>query len=372
MSDQRTPMVLFVDDDPDRLQGLRIELDDRGARTSALHPAELEDADLDDVTLVSVDQYLGATWDDYLLRLQELSLAAKPADGLAVAAAITSRLRARDQLSSVALHTADIGRLGAGIPASHREPLLAAQHDLDWVFRFDGAIEGDLAGRIYALSAAVENLPSTWAASSDDFGSEWLGLPKDASWGDLALQQIEDCRPPTHALSANTGGRAVVRWLAQRILPYPTFLIDAQHCAVSLGATLESFLISADRLRGTAYAGPLRGFLGDRWWRAGIQFDIASVDPEGDAVTSSELLSKFNEEFGTDLVPLSHDRPVIAYDANGRALPEPIEQRDGVRLQPDGWPVFADDAWATRAATTDDPLLRALVAHAERESLEES
>ena len=372
MSDGQ-PAVLLVDDEPERLTGLRILLEQRGATTDAIDPVELEADQLDGVHLVSVDQFLGQRWDEYLnSSAVPSSLAAKPADGVAVAAALTSQLRAGNQHVSVSLHTAEIDRLGAGLPRAQREPLLAASHDLDWVFRFDQSAGGALADRMTALADAVLSLPRQWQASTDDFGTSWLQLPNDRSWTGYAIQQVEDCRPPAHGLSANTSGRSFVRWLAQRILPYPSFLLDRQHAAVLLGIRAGSFAPAAgDPLDACRYEGPLSEFLGDRWWRAGLQ-DLMYEAETDETESPGDRAAALGMMLGRQFEPLAQRRPVTAYDSEGQALDGAVEHEEAVRLQPDGWPVFADDPWAARSDVSVDERLRALVVHSDRERLSQT
>lgn len=372
MIDKGTSRVLLVDDEPGRLIGLQAQIEHLGATAEVVHPLDLESDQLADVHLVSVDQYLGPDWADYLASAAAPSTSAtRAADGIAVAAAINSQLRARQSVAAIALHTADIDRLGKDIPRRQREPLLSAHFDLDWVFRFDGTEPGEvLAVRLAALSDAVSQLPVPWSAASDDFGSGWLGLDSRTVWSKYALQQIEDCRPPAHALSANTHGRSVLRWLAQRILPYPSFLIDVAYVSVLLGATEASVQTSLAVVSQAQYAGPLADFDGSRWWRAGVQDLLFRADTDETALPS-ERVSALNAFLGSNLEALTLSQPVIAYDVEGRRLDAPSERRDAVRLQPDGWPVYADDPWALRTQISSDERLAALVVHADRTEAKE-
>jgi hypothetical protein len=366
--------VLFVDDRPDRLVGLRGMLADRGVRTDAVDPQELEVEQLADVHLVSVDQYLGDPWAAYLASPEgPQTAAARPLDGVAVAATIASQLAAAGTRAAICLHTAELEHLGEGVPAAHREALLAASHDLDWVFPFDGAAGAALAGRIVALAEAMAELPASWDAAAGDFGTTWLDLPTDEEWAKYAVQQVEDCRPPAHGLSSNTGGRAFVRWLAQRVLPYPAFLVDDLHAAVLLGVTPESLLTlvqaASEAVLPSRYDGPLTAFAGRRWWRAGLQDLLFRCDTD-EADPPPDRAAAISEHLGVEVGPLPVARPVVGYDADGRQLAAPLDRLDAVRLQPDGWPVFADDAWSSRAAAAQDAALRSLVVHADRTQLD--
>jgi CheY-like chemotaxis protein len=370
MTTRDVPAVLFVDDEPERLYGLRALLEDLGARTDAADPADLDADQLDGVHLVSVDQFLGDRWGDYLLSPDgPSSEAARPSDGIAVAAALNSRLRAAGHQAAVSLHTAEIDRLGEHLPREQREPLLAAGHDLDWVFRFDQDAGPRLAARMTALAAAIAALPGAWDPSGPDFGTSWLRLPAGRPWTDYAVQQVEDCRPPSHGLSANSHGRSLVRWFAQRILPYPAFLLDRAHAAVLLGVEAESLADEeGDALDACRYQGPLAEFNGRRWWRAGLQ-DLLYEAGSDETDSPGERAAAVGRALGRHVVQLPQTRPVVGYDSHGRQLPEPLEHALAVRLQPDGWPVFADDPWTAKSAAAADPAVRALVVHADRQNL---
>lgn len=369
------PIVLFVDDEPERLSGLRELLRGHGLVSEATHPLDLQDADLDGVHLISVDEYLGDAWAEWLASTAGPSNpAASPSDGLAVAAALASRYPDDRPRPAVTVHTGKIDVLGEHLPSAHREPLLAASHNLDWVFRWEGGgvSPASLATALADIAVAVASLPVPWTATADDFGIGWLGLPPSVAWFPKALQHVEDCRPPAHGLASNTHGRAYLRWLAQRVLPYPAFLLDANHASLLLGILPERFgsLLDPSSAFGTAlsqcqYSGPLARLLGPRWWRAGL-LDLLSQSGTSDLDSPADRASALQDRFATSLVPITIERPVIAYNAHGHAEKAPVDSRDAVRLQPDGWPVFADDAWASIAVARQDPAVCALVTHADR------
>lgn len=373
------PAVMFVDDEPGRLFGLRELLSQRGVLSDAAHPLDLEPDQLLGVHLVSVDEFLGDDWAAWLASPDgPRSPAAAPADGLAVAAAIGSRFSANVAGPAMSLHTGKLDVLGAGLPEAQREPLLAAGHDLDWVFRWDDTPKADvanLADRMVSLASAVASLPPDWPTSAEDFGTGWLSLDERQEWYDLALQQVEDCRPPAHGVARNTRGRALVRWLAQRVLPYPAFLLDAAHAAVMLGIKYIEF----DEVTGTSsdlamaleqcrYAGPLANFSGDRWWRAGLGALLEAADTS-DVDLPADRAQALTTKFGVEVAPVDVDRPVVAYDSQGHQARDVVDAREAVRTHPDGWPVFADDPWALREDAAHDEDLRALVMHLDRHRL---
>lgn len=362
--DNKLVRILLVDDEPQRHDGLRALLEGN-AEIVTRDPADISPDDLDGVDLVSVDEYLEGDWADFV-DARSGSLSLRNQDGLAVAAAFRSQDRAAGRGFGVCLHTGALPKLAAGIPRRVRESLTAAQHDLDWVFDF--AAEG-FGIRLVELARAVRSALTHAEEFPRDFGSDWLRLP-DASWGGLAQEQIEDCRPPAHALALNTRGRSYLRWLAQRILPYPTFLLNRDHAANMVGLSVISFdLLAGDPIAeryAVEYRGPLDSFQGPRWWRAGWQQML--VDGGVSHWDTPELKARaLGEMAGLDLIALGNDQSVVAYDGEGTVVSIDADASRSVRLQADGWPVFADDPWALVEDAREDPELGRLVNVADRE-----
>lgn len=365
--------VLLVDDEPQRLRGLR-SLFFEQVEFIIRDPFDVEAEDLLNIDLVSVDEFLGDEW----LTATESGAQSSPAstrnrDGLAVAASFRSQTRTAitgdPERTAVTLHTGALERIAEGLPQERREALTAAQHDLEWVFSWEAE---DFGPRLIALAQAAHGASLHASRETRDFGAGWLNLP-GAEWSETARAQIEDCRPPAHALAQNTSGRSLVRWLAHRILPYPTFLLDRSHAANLLGVTQRSFdrFVSSDHAQQyeISYTGPLNDFLGRRWWRAGLQQMLVDVDRyQWDS--SADRAQALADTAGVDLTPLTHDQPVVAYDSNGRVSSIDADAEQAVRLQADGWPVFADDPWALIHVASADSDLRSLVAQSERHRLE--
>ena len=356
--------ILLVDDEPERHEGLISRMRHR-AKIVSLDPSDVTLADLADIDLVSVDEYFA---DEWYGSIADLSASLRNEDGLAVAAAFRSQARGLSKDYAVSLHSGELARLAAGLPVSTREGLTAAQHDLDWVFAYGSDAFGE---RLVDLAVAVRSATQSGSSFREDAGASWLQAP-DTSWKLVAQDQIEDCRPPAHALAENTGGRSYVRWLAQRILPYPTFLYDQNHSANILGILPESFqaIASLGKVRPIEYRGPLQSFLGQRWWRAGWQGLLreAGVTTWDTSSAKAEALSRVLD---TTLLPLPHEQTVVTYDLESRVVDVGADLTVSVRLNLDGWPVFADDPWASSAATASDPSLLRLVARADRAQIED-
>lgn len=376
MSDFPKVRILLVDDKPDRLKGLRQSLKDT-ADVVIRHPLDVTSQDLQGVDLVSVDEYLGDDWEHTMATEPYLSrTSTRNLDGIAVAASFRSQIRRTVHVSTgvpnfaVSLHTAELAILGEDLPSHNRESLTAAQHDLDWVFEFNAA---GLGSRFVQLALAVRSAGLAASAFRDDSGAGWLALP-DENWNSTALEQIEVCRPPAHALAENTQGRSYLRWLAQRILPYPTFLLDEPHSANLLGIALSSFEKLNDwaetQSRAISFAGPLNAFLGRRWWRAGWQQLLA--DAGVSSWDSAEVrAAAIGELTGLPVVSLSNSQPVVVYDADGAVVSIDVDANDAVRLQADGWPVYADDPWGELDDVRNDDRLNRLVSIVDRPRLAE-
>ena len=60
---------------------------------------------------------------------------------------------------------------------------------------------------------------------------------------------------------------------------------------------------------------------------------------------------------------------VVVLDGSLEPSRTPVPVSQAVRIQPDSWPSFADDAWTTIDAAVADPELRAIVVAADRERL---
>jgi hypothetical protein len=372
--ENQLPRILLVDDQVDRHDLLVDVLKDR-ALVRVVHPLDVDLDDLTDIDLVSVDEFLGDDWELEITDTLTIPASLSNRDGLAVAASFRSQTRRSSDNPAVStspsglpqfavtLHTGALATLAGDLPSGNREALTANQHDLEWVFQRE---DEKFPARLAEMALASRSLLSADRVQ-DDFGASWLNVPSEP-WRDTAIAQIEDCRPPAHSLARNTNGRSYLRWLAHRVLPYPAFLVSRDHGANLLGITARSFDALAQQLEGSVYAGPLSNFLGQRWWRAGLQQILVNCDVYqwDNAVDRARALST---AFGIDLDALQHDQPVVSYDIEGRVKNIDTDPETSVRLQQDGWPVWADDPWASKADVAENDLLRRMVAQADRPDL---
>ncbi len=193
-----------------------------------------------------------------------------------------------------------------------------------------------------------------------------MGL-SEQPWATRAVVELGRCRPPLHELSTWTDGLAVLRWLLHRVLPYPCCLLGVPELALRLRvevAWLAENLQTGQRLRdaveSTRYRGLLEEFLEHRWWWAGWESLLRS-GPRGEPNSIPDLHALLEHLAGVAPKPLSIAQPVLAYNANGRFVS--IEPRANcVRILPDYWPAYADEAWAKiEDAKNDDAVMRLVI-----------
>jgi len=371
------PAVLIVDDDAKSSDHRLVdELNNRGTTARLVHPAELTQELLEGVLVVAADHYL-ETWGQ-----RDLAPTGQQVmDGIALCSVIRSVIEpAEDTRHSVqqvayVVRTNKLELLRGSIPAKMSQHLLAAHFGLDWVHSKVNDNEGQLeADRLSALARAVKSLPGDWhavAPSESEQLAQWLGLA-GAPFEAAALQQIEDCHPTAHRLAQQTSGSGFLRWFLHRVLPYPTFLVGDVRAALALGMTLEAFeaLVESesdaapDILAGE-YVGHLRSFFGRRWWVAGLEAVAVQIRAD------QSRLSTAIEAIGLDPGIHMHASRGLVVVLDGSLEPSgvPVPVGEAVRIQPDSWPSFADDAWTTIDAAVADPELRAIVVAADRERL---
>jgi hypothetical protein len=111
------------------------------------------------------------------------------------------------------------------------------------------------------------------------------------------------------------------------------------------------------------YSGMLAGFGGNRWWRSGVE-DWLFNQTEGQ-LGSPLAVAETAIRHGA-VASRSWLRPVIVLNGDLERSTEFAEVDKTVRVRPDDWPVFADDAFALQDVAREDPTLRALVQPADR------
>lgn len=373
-----SPFVLFIDDQDQELWVHQLSA--LGVEAAYRHPQKLTFEDLRRATLILVDEFL-QDWPER--GAHEDQPAQYVRDGIGLSALLRSHLDGRGiaegspqppSRTAIALRTGDLDRLAGGIPRALRSIAVASRHDLEWVFEKEAVSPEDFI----ALAEAAADLPGTWDPADPTEQVQWLDLRNNTGWYARAVAQIERCRPPWSQLAIADAGRPWLGWFLQRILPYSTFLIDDARAAALLGLQVDSFkqVVSdtnplAEQLADVRYSGHLSDIAGRRWWRAGIQELNEQLLNTTDDVSSSGLAAAASALAGEELDTIDCDDPVFVIDEQYRVSTVPISAQDAVRLQPDGWPVYADPAWLASADAEQDSALRALVVLDDRDLLGE-
>lgn len=365
MSDRKLPSILAVDDEPDALRNdLKLGLGDRGTG-EVLHPRDVELRHLEAADLVLVDFVL-TNWAER----EGAALAMRPANGLALAAVLREHVdqSQQDRITAFALHSGHLEQVRGRLPAAAREHLIARLNNLEWAFSKD---KGSRWSQMITLADSVRMLPRKWPAgdhgASENEALKLLGLPEDAAWFDRARRSVRGCQPPIHDLSGGAHGLVFVRWLLHQIMPYPTFLWSAEWVAARLRITVESLLKIeeeagplATQLGALAYRGVLAGFLGKRWWRGALEEYVWNLT-SGRSVDVDSLHAALRERTKVEFEALPVDAAIVCLSPELQPTGKFIAATDAVRLRPDQWPTFADDAWTSIALARSDMSFRASV-----------
>ncbi len=375
MAVKKSPSVLIVDDKVEEVRGLEVLLRRTTLLVESTHPHDITASQLRDADLVLVDLAL----DEWPGRDEASSLALKPLDGLAVANVLKSYTRKRkfQTPKAFAILSARIEEFASDLPSEQREHIFPRLHDLEWAFRKTGSqYEVPLHQQVESLASAVSSLPKSWARPRAK-AEALLGLG-EGEWSYQAWEDVEICHPPMHELSSHSHGLAFVRWLLHRILPYPCFLWDSHHLAarlrVSHGSFLEAWRESQGFQRLLApfqYAGILSDFIGPRWWQAGAEnfiWKATTGRPQDDQALRDALAKRAKLEFA----PTEGMTPVVCSNEQLRPLEQTSDRSKALRIQPDDWPPYADQAWTTPDLARSSPLLRSQVIVQDRTLLKDN
>lgn len=366
------PTILLIDDEDQDLAAA--ELTRLGTPASWVYPTAITATHLRGATLLAVDEVFdlrrqtpNEDWD----LPEALPVAVVPPDGLALAAILRSATVDVDHRSKgpvgITMRTSKLAELSRGLPRAVRQPLVSAQYDLEWAVTKEDEGGLDPKQQLIALAKALETYPTDWDSGPIDVGLHWLSIPNQP-WSAAARRQVLACRPPTNTTTKNRHHLAWLRWLAQRALPFPTFVISDVYAATTLGVTVDSFRGAATDpdsaigrdLHALTYRGPLAGLQPARYWRAGIQALAASIVSEPDDADDALEVGRALADRHPDLEPLGLDDPVVVIDDEYYPDETPVERTAAVRLAPDYWPAFADPAWATASAATEAAMQRLL------------
>lgn len=371
----RLPNILIVDDE----NGTAYEASlTTLSNTRARHPSDVEIDDLLWADLVLIDYFI----QDWPTRdkLDEIGL--QPPNGLALAAVFRERVdaAASDDVrhyTAFAIHSGHIVDISRRLHTSSRAPQVVARlNNLEWAFDKDDRTRFESET---ALATGVREVSRQWAAVEskglDALTSKMLQLPNDQFWTERALEDVQLCQVPLSAISAGTNGLTFIRWLAHTILPYPTFLWDKHMVAArlrvevaSLEKVLEGHSELAKELDSFQYRGVLSSFLGNRWWRSGIEQFAWNVGAE-EPTPSTSIHARLEIMAGIKLAPIRYTSPVVCVerDLSRKGTVDDIENT--VRLVPDLWPSYADPAYARISDVREETQLLALVHPLDRESV---
>lgn len=358
------PLILHVDDDAPELSQWNEEFRSAGrCRLVTRHPRDVTERDMIDASLVLVDVKL----DEWRERDDVKVLTLKPTNGLAVLAIMQEHAYAlsKDKARAFALYTGALPEIARGlVPRSH---IVARAHNLEWVFDKKEPTRARI-DQVSRLATAVAALPAPWPgdtpADATNALCSWLGLQND-SWFESAWRSIIRCRPPMHEFAEHTHGIGILRWMLQRILPYPCFLLDDLHLAARLRVKAEIFEKELDSngalgklFEPARYKGQLDGFLGRRWWRSAIDsvvFNLVKDDP-----ANLDALHAALKDVAPSLEPLAVSTAFPVLDPEFRFVPTLAGPDEVVEVVPDDWPPFADSAWALRADVDGADALKAI------------
>lgn len=378
------PKVLIIDDEPGEQKPLMLELE-KYVDAEIASPEEIELGQLEAADLVLADYKL-LNWperDDAPIQDSPLPpIARRPMDGFALIAVLRAHTSDFVRPKAFAMRTGHPQDVSRPLPPDRREHVVARSYNLEWVFAKAGADGFSSVLQIVSLAHAVNKLPDKWPFESPEETLEivydLLSFPKDEAWGPRAWKDVEACHPPIHELSAGTHGLAFLRWILHRILPYPCFLWDAQRLAARLRIPQESIRTAlndggplAKLLEPFRYRGVLADFASPRWWRSGIETFLWNFTA-GSSFDTRTLHATLTERTGLVIESGAYENPVICLNQDLQFLPGLYEARDAVRIQPDDWPPYAEEAWATISSAREEPRLRALVISQDRELLEDT
>jgi hypothetical protein len=362
------PTILVVDDKFQDARRLAQGIGEKVANVIPRTPDTFTHTDLQSADLVLVDYEL-SDWDGARAGLT------CPPNGLALSAVIREQVNQlpRGSVAGVALHSGKVEEIAGRLPVELRGFALARLNNLEWIFQKE---DPNVTVGVLSLAHAIQHLPRPWPENTDKATlrlHQLLALDPSGDFFQTAAADVSACHPLIHELSESTHALAVIRWLAQRILPYPAFLTDTIGLAArlrlpedQLKRLLNGSSKLATALRGVQYAGVLCDLYGPHWWRAGID-ELAFRLTAGQGGLD-RLQSALSGLAGRKLVFLGHEA-VPAIDDSYRPH-KLIAAGEALRLQPDDWPPFAGDAWASRELLAASPTLRGLVVPSDRDLLD--
>ena len=120
-------------------------------------------------------------------------------------------------------------------------------------------------------------------------------------------------------------------------------------------------------MRAAEYTGILGDFLGTRWWRVGVEHLLWQWT-DGNPFDRKALSAAVSSRLSSDLDLLEMARPVVCVDPDSlRPTDRVIDAADAIQIQPDEWPLYAEQAWLRRDDVAQIQGLSGLIVARDRE-----
>jgi hypothetical protein len=365
----RLPTILIIDDEDN--QPFADQLKEAGLHALPLSPEDVSLKDVKDADLVLIDFKL-----DRWPERQAAPFTLQPRDGLALATLLRRQIHeeSRSSPTAFAIRTGQMDGLASPLPPDSRAQVLSRINNLEWIFdKQTTTVE-----QVKELAEAVCRLPQNWPADSADAAQsqvcDLLAIRPESDCD--ALDDVLNCFPPLHSMSQWSHGLAFLRWFLHRVLPYPCFLFDKHYLAARLRiplASLDQILeSSASPFTDAKYEGIAHTFLGPRWWSSQVERRIWE-GTDGDTLNGPKIAKWLEEATGSPVIaPTSapDDYPVVCLDEKHHELLEMHPISECVRILPDDWPPFADQAWTTVDLAKQHPSLASIVKASDRPRLQ--
>jgi len=373
MAADSKPFILMIDDVHESSRPLQDLLTQRGRVVARVdHPQEVEPAILERADLVLMDWML-QHWPER--DTGDLPLTLRPMTGLALGAVLRGHLKGNLRPTAFAIYSGELDQISPDVPPEPRVHVLAKMNNQEWVFQ-----KGDprqleaIARQVEELAFSVRQLPDTLLPPKLTNFRSLLQLADESPWCERALEDIEKFRPPTFEMAALNYHLGILRWMLHRILPYPCFLLDEHRLAARLGVTVSSLREGLERsdaglkrlLEGSEYRGILSGFLGRRWWRAGLAWMLDQQLGQNAPLTRIQ-------DYVCDRVPSLQRVPkgsLVCVSQDEKARDGLYEDSEVVEVRFEDWPSEAEPAYMTIDSVKEDVMLRDLVVKADRSKLD--
>lgn len=346
--------ILIVDDRPDdEARGIAARLTEDGVSCRALHPSDIDEGDLQSTDLLLVDFELNSSsWDQ-----SDLPLANRCENGWALASVLRWQMAAVDNRPTpglVALLTNEIDK--ALVPfdmgGNSAAGIISALNGVEWVFSKQG--DSHMLRQVAHLARSISTVRSTMSPE------QLLVLLKAPEGVSYKEDLLNSGMPATELLDWREGV-AIFRWMMQRVLPYPTFLISDLWLASRLGIgvpcverLLDSGSPLGERLSGCLYEGLLSDFLGRRWWTREVDRVIwDATDGESSSLSAVRRVVGLALNEPVAEIAEGGDSPVVVLDQNFREEPHLADAAGCQRVRPEWWPAFASDVWARNSEIAD-------------------